>query len=157
MRTIKNILIVITTLLCLFISGVIFFLLASGDDVLTRVYFLFLILLVVVSYHYKSNVYYEDKILKNIEKKLVIVASFIALGFNIYIVYQTFMALIEYGVNIYNHTFILSWNQLIDLAIFLFGLLGIFEIAQLRSRIQSVEEKILLDDEIDDIGNSNVH
>ncbi len=154
MRVIKNILVIFTILLFVFTSGIIFFLLATGDEVLTRVYYLLLLLLVVVGYHYKSYSYYNNKILKNGEKKFVVLISFIALGFNMYIIYQTSMSLINYVANIFNNGFVLGWNHLIDISIFLFGLLGVFEIAQLRSMIKRLEEKVLLKSEIEDIGSS---
>lgn len=153
MHFIKNILIISTILLCVFVSGVIFFLLITGDEVLTRVYCLLLLLLIVIGYHYKSYSYYDNKILKNGEKKLVLSIGFIALGFNMYIIYKTSISLIDYIVNVFNNGFVLDWNHLIDISIFLFGLLGVFEIAQLRSMIKRLEEKMLLKDEINEIGN----
>lgn len=147
MRIIKHTLIVCTVVLCVFVMGIIFFLKSAGEEEMSDLYFMFILMCVVIVYHYKSYAYYNEKRLKRFGKYILLVLSLCALGFNFYVIYESFFYLLDRMINLYG-SFIAILQ---DVLMFLFGLLGVFEILQLRSKIKKVEEKVSLEAEIDDI------
>ncbi|WP_298426461.1 hypothetical protein [uncultured Kordia sp.] len=125
---------------------------AVGDIVLIRIYYLLMLMIAVVIYHYKSYTYYDEKVLKSFGKKVLLVLGLCALGFNLYLIYETFFSIFDRIIGSYG-----SFSGIfIDCVIFIFAVLGAFEIIQLHGMIKRVEEKVLLTNEIDDIGISSL-
>ncbi|WP_046756122.1 hypothetical protein [Kordia jejudonensis] len=120
--------------------GINFFICTSNEEIPGHLYILWVLTALSMLYHYKSYTYYNEKILNGFAKQFLLLLSLAALGFNFFIVYKTTLSLFGKMMDYYGSIVDLS----IDLASFLFGLLGVFEIIYLYNRIQRVEKSTIL-------------